>query len=58
MNQTWLKLLKFIAFLVFVYLVIYGQATVGRKYLLIQLVGVAGLVGLLWDYNRLFKQVK
>ena len=37
MNQTWLKLLKFIAFLVFVYLVIYGQATVGRKYLLIQL---------------------
>ncbi|MGX7359730.1 DUF6903 family protein [Dolosigranulum pigrum] len=55
MNQTWLKLLKFIAFLIFVYLVIYGQATVGRKYLLIQLVGVAGLVGLLWNYNRSFK---
>ena len=55
MNQTWLKLLKFIAFLIFVYLVIYGQATVGRKCLLIQLVGVAGLVGLLWDYNRSFK---
>lgn len=47
-------LLKVIIFLLSLFLVIYGQRTVGKGYLLMQLVGLAGLLGLLWNYNRKF----
>lgn len=36
-------------------LVIYGQKTVGIPYLGIQLVGVAGLLTLLYIYNRRYR---
>lgn len=44
-----LKLIIFIGCLV---LVVYGHQTTGKIYLLIQLVGLAGLISLLWNYNR------
>lgn len=47
-------ILKIVIFILSIYLVIYGQKTVGRNYLLIQLVGLAGLIGLLWNYNQKF----
>ena len=33
-------------------LVIFGQKTIGKPYLFMEIVGLAGLLGLLWDYNR------
>lgn len=54
MKQTLITIVKVILFIVFVGLVIYGQQTVGRIYLLIQLLGLAGIIFLLWDYNRKF----
>lgn len=47
-------ILKVIIFFVSIFLVIYGQKTVGRNYLFLQLIGLAGLIGLLWNYNRKF----
>ncbi|WP_425352538.1 DUF6903 family protein [Alteribacter populi] len=46
--------LKIIFFLICLFLVIYGQRTVGREELLIQLIGLSGLLFLLWNYNRKF----
>lgn len=46
------KIIKIILFFVFIGLVIYGQKTVGKMYLGMELLGLAGLLGLLWDYNR------
>ncbi len=54
MKNTWIVLAKIIVFILFVGLVIFGQRTVGRGYLLIQLIGLAGIVLMLWDYNRKF----
>lgn len=54
MNGKMKNILKIIIFIVSIFLVIYGQRTVGKMYLLIQLVGLAGLITLLWDYNRKF----
>lgn len=54
MKNTWIVLAKMIVFILFVGLVIFGQRTVGRGYLLIQLIGLAGIVLMLWDYNRKF----
>lgn len=54
MNDKVKTILKIIIFLVSVFLVIYGQKTVGRNYLFIQLIGLAGLITLLWNYNRKF----
>lgn len=46
--------LKIVFFLLCLFLIIYGQKTVGKMYLLIQLVGLAGLLFLVWNYNRKF----
>lgn len=54
MKNTLITVAKVIALIIFVGLVIYGQQTVGRMYLLIQLIGLAGIIFLLWDYNRKF----
>ncbi len=44
-----------IAFVVFLGMVIYGQKTVGVGYLAIQLVGLSGLLFLLYLYNRKYQ---
>jgi len=48
------RVLKILFFLFSLFLIIYGQRTVGKLYLLIQLIGLAGLLFLLWNYNRKF----
>ena len=48
-------ILKFIAFFICVVLVIYGQKTVGIPYLMIQIVGVIGIMVLIYLYNRKYK---
>lgn len=50
-NKTSL-FIKGILFLICVGLVVVGQKTIGRPYILMQLVGLGGLLALLWDYNR------
>lgn len=54
MNDKVKSALKILVFLVSIFLVIYGQKTVGRNYLFLQLIGLAGLITLLWNYNRKF----
>lgn len=54
MNEKLKIIIKIIIFLVSVFLVIYGQRTIGRNYLVLQLIGLAGLIGLLWNYNQKF----
>lgn len=54
MNDKVFSVLKVLFFIVCLALVIYGQATVGKVYLLLQLIGLAGLLVLLWNYNRKF----
>ncbi|HLR09082.1 MAG TPA: hypothetical protein VK136_07500 [Bacillota bacterium] len=48
------RLLKVLIFFFCLFLIIYGQRTVGKVYLLLQLIGLAGLLFLLWNYNRKF----
>lgn len=36
-------------------LVIYGRITVGYQYLLLQLIGLIGVLVIFWDWNRQFK---
>lgn len=48
-------ILKFIAFFICVGLVIYGQKTVGIPYLMIQIVGVIGIMVLIYLYNKKYK---
>lgn len=54
MKNKVISILKVVFFIVCLILVIYGQATVGKVYLLLQLIGLAGLLVLLWNYNRKF----
>lgn len=54
MKELILRIVKILFFLFCLYLVIVGQKTVGRVYLLIQLIGLSGLLFLLWNYNRKF----
>ncbi|MCI8281843.1 MAG: hypothetical protein HFI76_09135 [Lachnospiraceae bacterium] len=44
-----------IVFVVCVALVVIGQRNIGATGLLVQLIGVAGLIILLWLYNRQYK---
>lgn len=59
MNETAKKIITAIVILLFfivcVALVITGQRQTGAPGLIRQLVGIAGLVGLLWLYNRQYK---
>ncbi|GAA0591544.1 hypothetical protein GCM10009001_04560 [Virgibacillus siamensis] len=48
------RIFKIILFLFCLFLIVYGQQTVGKIQLLIQLIGLAGLLVLLWNYNRKF----
>lgn len=52
MNERLSLFLKVVFFIVCLFLVIYGQKTVGKMYLFIQLVGLSGILFLLWNYNR------
>lgn len=54
MKDRVVSILKIVFFFFCLFLVIYGQATVGKGYLLIQLFGLGGLLVLLWNYNRKF----
>lgn len=48
-------ILKFVAFFICVGLVVYGQKTVGIQYLLLQIVGVIGILILIYLYNRKYQ---
>lgn len=52
MKEKVMFILKILFFLFSLFLVIYGQRTVGKGYLLMQLIGLTGLLVLLWNYNR------
>lgn len=52
MKDRVLQILKVVFFLFCMALIILGQRTVGKIPLLIQLIGLAGLLFLLWNYNR------
>ncbi|MFB1052231.1 hypothetical protein [Paraliobacillus sp. JSM ZJ581] len=54
MKDNILRLVKILFFLLCLSLVIYGQRTVGKMELFIQLLGLSGLLFLLWNYNRKF----
>ncbi|HLR52043.1 MAG TPA: hypothetical protein VK072_04125 [Candidatus Avamphibacillus sp.] len=54
MKETVFRILKVVFFLFSMFLIIYGQRTVGKPYLLMQLIGLGGLLFLLWNYNRKF----
>jgi len=52
MNEKLSFVLKVVFFVFCLFLVIYGQKTVGKIYLLVQLIGLSGILFLLWNYNR------
>lgn len=54
MKDNILVICKTAVFILCLALVIYGQKTVGKMNLGIMLLGLAGLLGLLYDYNRKF----
>ncbi|MDY0393881.1 DUF6903 family protein [Virgibacillus halophilus] len=54
MSENISRIIKIIFFLICLFLVVYFQRTVGRFDLFMQLVGLAGMLFLLWNYNRKF----
>lgn len=52
MKHKSLVILKIVVFIICLALIIIGQNTAGKLELGIMLVGLAGLLGLLYDYNR------
>ncbi|WP_217588224.1 DUF6903 family protein [Lentibacillus saliphilus] len=54
MNETVSRILKVVFFFFCMFLIVFGQRTVGKGFLLMQLIGLAGLLVLLWNYNRKF----
>jgi len=54
MKEKLLLILKVLFFFFCLFLVINGQRTIGKIHLLTQLIGLAGLLFLLWNYNRKF----
>ncbi len=55
-NVKWVKnLVSFIAFCGSMFLVFYGQKNIGYTGLTLQVVGLLGLLTLLYLYNRKFK---
>lgn len=59
MNETTKKVITgiivFVIFVVCVSLIVIGQKNVGLPWLCMMLLGLAGLVFLLWLYNRKYK---
>lgn len=54
--KSWVKIIIYLLlFCIFAGLVIVGQKTVGPQYLLMQLVGVFGILVLLYLYNRKYE---
>lgn len=54
MKDNIFRILKIVFFLFCMFLIINGQRTVGRMELFTQLIGLGGLLFLLWNYNRKF----
>lgn len=52
MNKTLLFMVKLVIFVCCMVLIIWGQRTVGYLNLAAQLVGVGGILGLLYLYNK------
>ena len=52
MNEKVSAILKVVFFAFCMFLIIYGQRTIGKAFLLMQLIGLGGLLFLLWNYNR------
>lgn len=52
MKDSFGTIVIIVLFIVFVALVIVGQRTIDRNYLFIQLLGLLGILGVLWKYNR------
>lgn len=48
-------IIKIILFVVFLVMIIWGQRQAGYGNLLAMLIGLAGLLGLLYSYNRKYK---
>lgn len=48
-------ILKFILFIIFVGMVIWGQRQVGYGNLAVMLAGLGGLLGMLYAYNRKYR---
>ncbi|MGX6977803.1 DUF6903 family protein [Vagococcus elongatus] len=55
MNKRVLIIIKIISFFCFLYLVIRGQKYIGYSGLVSMLIGLAGLLMLMWDYNRKYQ---
>ncbi len=51
-KQKLILVVKVMLFILFMAMVIVGQKTTGHLYLFIQLIGLTGLLVLLWNYNR------
>jgi len=52
MKENLLIVIKVLLFIFCLALIIIGQKTVGKMELGLMLIGLAGLLGLLYDYNR------
>ena len=52
MNPKVKILIRVVLMLVFLYVVILGHQMIGKEGVVTMLVGLAGLLLLLWDYNR------
>lgn len=52
MKASLLVIIKIVVLIVCLALIIIGQKTAGKSELAIMLIGLAGLLGLLYDYNR------
>lgn len=55
MSKTLVSVIKIIIFVVCMGLIIWGQRTTGYVYLAAQFVGLAGLLGLLYHYNKAYR---
>lgn len=55
MNRTVINLIMILVFVVCLGLIIYGQKNIGITGLLLELIGLIGLLTLLFIYNRRYK---
>lgn len=55
MNRTVINIIMALVFIVCLGLIIFGQKHIGVSGLLLELVGLIGLVTLLFTYNRKYK---